>query len=233
VKGASAEYDSSDCLMFAYRGCAAAVGKEIDRDASPCQFDLRTVSRIWQAGAATETTQFEIGSTRLAVPPRGNGPSGLRHIPRLVCLEQACAIDGSMIHNIGVQIMMRSFILAAVLTSFLAASALAADATMKVDPAAVPAVATTSRATSMTLSPEDSLAWVSKPVYSLDGTNMGKVVDFQRGTDSGVTSMHADIGGFWGVGMTRVNLMTAQFKLQGDRVVLSLTAAEVKALPAI
>ena len=32
--------------------------------------------------------------------------------------------------------------------------------------------------------------------------------------------MHSDVGGFWGFGMTRVNLMTPQFKLQGDRVVL-------------
>ena len=139
--------------------------------------------------------------------------------------------------------MMRSFTLAAALTSALALSAYAADATSPA-PVAAPAVAATVPApsppvvvaqtnTSMTLSQQDGLAWVSKPVYSLDGTNMGKVVDFQRGTDSGVISMHADVGGFWGFGMTRVNLMTPQFKLQGDRVVLNLTAAEVKALPAI
>ena len=138
--------------------------------------------------------------------------------------------------------MMRSFTLAAVLTSVLAASALAADVTTTA-PATAPAiattvpavgpVATTAKDTSMTLSEQDGLAWVSKPVYSLDGTNMGKVVDFQRGNDSGVISMHADVGGFWGFGTTRVNLMTPQFKLQGDRVVLNLTAAEVKALPAI
>jgi len=137
--------------------------------------------------------------------------------------------------------MMRSFTLAAVLTSVLAASAFAADATTT--PAAAPAIAATVPAASpaataatgasMTLSAQDGVAWVSKPVYSLDGANLGKVVDFQRGTDNGVISMHADVGGFWGFGMTRVNLMTPQFKLQGDRVVLNLTAAEVKALPAI
>jgi len=127
--------------------------------------------------------------------------------------------------------MMRSFTLAAALTSVLAASALAAD--QATAPAAAVALAAAPAGTSMTLSPADGLAWVNKPIYSLDGTNLGKVVDFQRGPDSGVIGMHADVGGFWGYGMTRINLLTPQFKLQGDRVVLSLTAAEVKALPAI
>jgi opacity protein-like surface antigen len=138
--------------------------------------------------------------------------------------------------------MMRSLTLAAALTSALAVSAMAADATTAVDPAAVPAAAATVPApavaaapavASLTLTTQDGLAWANKPVYSLDGTNLGKVVDFQRGTDNAVIGMHADVGGFWGIGMTRVSLKTPQFKLQGDRVVLSLTAAEVKALPAI
>jgi hypothetical protein len=144
--------------------------------------------------------------------------------------------------QIGVQIMIRTFTLAAALSSALAVAAFAADATV-VAPDAAPAVAATVPAPSpavvaqtnpsMILSVPDGLAWANKPVYSLDGSNLGKVVDFQRGTDNGVISMHADVGGFWGFGMTRVSLMTPQFKLQGDRVVLNLTAAEVKALPAI
>jgi len=138
--------------------------------------------------------------------------------------------------------MMRSITLAAALASALAISALAADTTTTVDPVTAPAATATTSApspvakragTSLTLTEQDGLTWTNKPVYSLDGTNLGKVVDFQRGTDNGVVSMHADVGGFWGMGMTRVNLMAPQFKLQGDRVVLTLTAAEVKALPAI
>jgi len=140
--------------------------------------------------------------------------------------------------------MIRSFTLAAALTSALAVSAMAADTTTKVDPAVVPAIAATvpspssavaaaQPVASMTLTVQDGLAWANKPVYSLDGTNLGKVVDFQRRTDNGVISMHADVGGIWGIGMRRVNLSTPQFKLQGDRVMLNLTAAEVKALPAI
>jgi hypothetical protein len=45
--------------------------------------------------------------------------------------------------------------------------------------------------------------------------------------------MHADIGGFLGLGETRINLTPAQFKLQSDRVVLSLTAEQAKELPAV
>jgi opacity protein-like surface antigen len=156
----------------------------------------------------------------------------------------AWASEFSKNNEIGANIMMRSLTLAAALTSALAVSAMAADATTAVDPAAVPAAAATVPApapavaaapavASLTLTTQDGLAWANKPVYSLDGTNLGKVVDFQRGTDNAVIGMHADVGGFWGIGMTRVSLKTPQFKLQGDRVVLSLTAAEVKALPAI
>ena len=45
--------------------------------------------------------------------------------------------------------------------------------------------------------------------------------------------MHADIGGFLGLGQTRVKLAPAQFKLQGDRVVLDLTAAQANDLPKV
>jgi hypothetical protein len=45
--------------------------------------------------------------------------------------------------------------------------------------------------------------------------------------------MHADIGGFWGLGRTRVSLMTSQFKLQGDRVLIDLTAEAAKELPKV
>jgi hypothetical protein len=45
--------------------------------------------------------------------------------------------------------------------------------------------------------------------------------------------MQADIGGFLGLGETRVRLTPAQFKLQGDRAVLDLTAAQAKDLPKV
>jgi hypothetical protein len=58
-------------------------------------------------------------------------------------------------------------------------------------------------------------------------------VSFQRDGNNKVIGMRADIGGYFGFGQSRVNLTPAQFKLQGDRVELDLTAAEAKALPVV
>jgi hypothetical protein len=45
--------------------------------------------------------------------------------------------------------------------------------------------------------------------------------------------MHADVGGILGLGQHRINLTSAQFKVQSDRIVLELTAEQAKALPKI
>ena len=85
----------------------------------------------------------------------------------------------------------------------------------------------------ISLTEQEGKTWIDKPVYSSDGTKIGEVVAFQRDADKKVIGMHADIGGFWGFGQTRVNLTPAQFKLQSDRVVLGLTAAQAKELPKV
>jgi hypothetical protein len=85
----------------------------------------------------------------------------------------------------------------------------------------------------MTLTAQEEKTWFDKPVYSSDGTKIGNVAAFARGTDNSISEMHADIGGFLGLGETRVRLMPAQFKLQGDRVVLAVTAAQAKDLPKV
>lgn len=85
----------------------------------------------------------------------------------------------------------------------------------------------------VSLTEQEALTWVDKPVFSSDGEQVGEVVAIQRGPDNKITGMHADIGGFLGLGETRVNLMPAQFKLQGDRVELNLTAQQAKALPKV
>jgi hypothetical protein len=85
----------------------------------------------------------------------------------------------------------------------------------------------------ISLSEQEAKTWIDKPVYSSDGKNIGEVVDFQRGSDKTVIGLHADIGGFLGFGKTRVSLTSAHFKLQTDRIVLDMTAAEAKALPKI
>jgi len=88
-------------------------------------------------------------------------------------------------------------------------------------------------ATGLVLSEESGRTWINKPVYSSDGKMLGEVVAFQRDAANKVIGMHADIGGFLGLGQTRVNLTSPQFKLQGDRVVLDLTAAQAKDLPKV
>jgi PRC-barrel domain len=85
---------------------------------------------------------------------------------------------------------------------------------------------------SISLTEQEALTWINKPVYSSDGKKIGEVAAFQRDAATNkVIGMHADIGGFLGIGQTRVKLTPAQFKLQGDRVVLDLTAEQTNDLP--
>ncbi len=83
------------------------------------------------------------------------------------------------------------------------------------------------------LTEEEARNWIDKVVYSKDDQNVGEVAAFNRDSSGKVTELHADIGGFMGLGERRVKLMPGQFSLQGDRVVLNITSEEVKALPAI
>ena len=80
---------------------------------------------------------------------------------------------------------------------------------------------------------QEALTWVGKPVYSSDDKNLGKVVALVRGADNAVSELDADIGGFLGLGATHVKIMPAQFKLQVDRVNLTLTADQAKDLPVL
>ena len=87
------------------------------------------------------------------------------------------------------------------------------------------------QAVAVTLTEDQAKEWVDKPVFSSDGKEIGEVAEFMRGTDNKVTALHADLGGFLGMGETRVKLAPSEFKLQGDRVVLNITEAQAKALP--
>ena len=91
--------------------------------------------------------------------------------------------------------------------------------------------ATQDQASAVTLTEQQAKEWIDKRVFSSDGKELGEVAEFMRGTDNKVTALHADLGGFLGMGETRVKLAPSEFKLQGDRVVLSITEAQAKALP--
>lgn len=80
---------------------------------------------------------------------------------------------------------------------------------------------------------EQARAWVGKPVYSSDGRNLGEIVAMQRDSSGKITELHADVGGFLGIGETRVKVMPAQFTIGSDRVVLSVNSDQAKTLPKI
>lgn len=92
---------------------------------------------------------------------------------------------------------------------------------------------TPARGDSTTLTTQDALLLIDKPIFSSDGKKLGEVVSFQRDSSDKVIGMHADIGGFLGLGQNRVSLTPAQFKVQSDRIVLELTAEQAKDLPKV
>ena len=99
--------------------------------------------------------------------------------------------------------------------------------------AAATATESVQRGASLALTEQDARAWIDRPVYSSDGQKLGEVAAFLRTSDNKVSELQADIGGFLGIGEHRIRLAPAQFSLHSDRVVLDLTAAQLKELPKI
>ena len=83
------------------------------------------------------------------------------------------------------------------------------------------------------LTEEQAKALIDATVLSSDNENLGEVAAIQRDSDGKVTELHADIGGFLGIGETRVRVMPSQFTVVDDKIQLSLTAEQAKALPKI
>jgi hypothetical protein len=105
------------------------------------------------------------------------------------------------------------------------------DTAEKMSPPA--ASTTTVTKEGLVLTEAQANAWIKKAVFSSDGKNVGEVTALKRDASGKVAELQAGIGGFLGMGETQVRLMPAQFKLENDRVALSLTAEQVKALPPI
>ena len=137
---------------------------------------------------------------------------------------------------------MKTVLFAAVAASLLAATATFAQTTVPVTPPAPMAPSAPMAPAPMTPAPmadglmlndQQAKEWIDKAVYSSDAKKLGEVAAFARDGSGKVTEMHADVGGFLGLGETRVRLMPAQFKLMTDRVVLSMTADQAKTLPKV
>jgi PRC-barrel domain len=127
---------------------------------------------------------------------------------------------------------------ATALAVLLGASAAVAQTTSPASPPAEkmsPPAASTTTVTKegLVLTEPQANAWIKKAVYSSDGKNVGEVTALKRDASGKIAELQAGIGGFIGIGETQVRLMPAQFNLENDRVVLSLTAEQVKALPKI
>lgn len=108
-----------------------------------------------------------------------------------------------------------------------------ATAPSAVEKPMAPPASTSTAPEAVTLTEDQAKAWEDKTVYSSDGKNVGEVAAFARDASGKVTEMHADIGGFLGLGETRVRVLPSQFKLMNDRVVLSITAEQAKTLPKV
>jgi hypothetical protein len=81
---------------------------------------------------------------------------------------------------------------------------------------------------------EATKEWIGRPVYSRDGAKLGEIAALQRDSNTTVTELDADMGGFLGFGATRVRITSDQIQeAKDDGVVLTLTEAEAKNLPAI
>ena len=98
-------------------------------------------------------------------------------------------------------------------------------------PASPPAINAPSR--DLVLTEDQVKTWVGKTVYSSDGKNLGEVAAFARDASGRVTEMHADIGGFLGIGETRVRILPTQFAVGTDRITVNMTAEQARTLPAI
>jgi PRC-barrel domain len=85
----------------------------------------------------------------------------------------------------------------------------------------------------LVLTEAEAKTWIDKVVISSDGTKIGEVAAFARDTSGKVTEMHADIGGFLGMGETRIRLMPPQFRLVDNQVMLTVTAEQARTLPKI
>lgn len=101
----------------------------------------------------------------------------------------------------------------------------------KTVPAPAAPAADLPRGTDLTLTEEQAKSWIGKSVYSSDNKELGEVAAFARDSTGKVTEMHADIGGFLGIGETRVRVMPQQMKLESDRIVLNVPSDMAKNLP--
>jgi len=120
-------------------------------------------------------------------------------------------------------------------TSAFAQTAPSTDSAPTVSPPAATTVpqVTAPSSNAATMTEEQAKSWINKSIYSSDDKNVGSVAAIQRDVNGKVSEVHGDMGGFLGIGTHRVMLTPSQIRFANDRVILGLTADQVKALPQI
>jgi sporulation protein YlmC with PRC-barrel domain len=103
------------------------------------------------------------------------------------------------------------------------------DATQKT---AEPGAPQTLSGVDFVVTEEAKKEWIGKSVYSSDGADLGDVADLKTGPDNKLTEFYADIGGFLGLGTTRVIVGSDKIQeVKDDRIVLNLKKADAQGLP--
>jgi len=84
------------------------------------------------------------------------------------------------------------------------------------------------------LTEKEAKALIGASVVGSDNENVGEVAAIQRDSSGKVTELHADVGGFLGIGESRVRIMPSQFTVTADnKIKLNMTSEQVKTLPKI
>ncbi len=96
-----------------------------------------------------------------------------------------------------------------------------------------PSVRPSAVQTGPSLTEAEAKELIDANVISSDKKNVGEVAAIQRDSTGKVTELHADVGGFLGMGETRVRVMPSQFTVSNKQIQLTLTAEQVSALPKI
>lgn len=125
-----------------------------------------------------------------------------------------------------------------VTVALLTSSAALAQSSPPATPPATPPAVTVPKSTmpgdtARTMTEDEAKAWINKSVYTSDNKDVGTIAAIQRDVGGKVTEVHADVGGFLGLGAQRVLLTPAQVRFAGDRVVADMTADQIKNLPKV
>jgi len=84
-----------------------------------------------------------------------------------------------------------------------------------------------------TMTSADAQEWVGKRVYSSDDNDIGEIAALKTGADGNVTAFHADIGGFLGIGESRVAVKPSDLEMRDDKLYLNMTKQEALKLPRV